>query len=232
MTAINNLISLASIDEEIKEIESSRGDLPSRIKKLEMEKDQGEIKIEELNSELSNFEKKHVELQRNKDDFQISLDKYKDQLYLVKNNKEYDALNNEIDVVKKNLFDITEELSSISENKDNINEEIKLSKSNIDEKKAMLDKYSSQLSNLMSENEKEYNNLNLKRKQLLESMDKSIVQRYNLMLSAKGCGASSVTGGACGVCYTTLPTQLVTEIKQKLEFKYCPSCTILLYFEE
>ena len=127
MTAINNLISLASIDEEIKEIESSRGDLPSRIKKLEMEKDQGEIKIEELNSELSNFEKKHVELQRNKDDFQISLDKYKDQLYLVKNNKEYDALNNEIDVVKKNLFDITEELSSISENKDNINEEIKLS---------------------------------------------------------------------------------------------------------
>tara|TARA_Y100001935_G_scaffold245137_1_gene238392 strand:- start:551 stop:1249 length:699 start_codon:yes stop_codon:yes gene_type:complete len=232
MTAINNLISLASIDEEIKEIESSRGDLPSRIKKLEMEKDQGEIKIEELNSELSNFEKKHVELQRNKDDFQISLDKYKDQLYLVKNNKEYDALNNEIDVVKKNLFDITEELSSISENKDNINEEIKLSKSNIDEKKAMLDKYSSQLSNLMSENEKEYNNLNLKRKQLLESMDKSIVQKYNLMLSAKGCGASSVTSGACGVCYTTLPTQLVTEIKQKLEFKYCPSCTILLYFEE
>ena len=37
MTKINSLISLATIDEQIQEIESSQGDLPSRIKKIELE---------------------------------------------------------------------------------------------------------------------------------------------------------------------------------------------------
>ena len=232
MTTIENLISLAKVDEEIKEIESSRGDLPSRIEKLKIEKNDDEIKIQELTSKLADFDKKESELQRNKEDYQISLDKYKDQLYLVKNNKEYDALNNEIDLVKKNLIDVAEELTLAFNNKENINEEIKLSKSSVDDKAAMLDKYSSQLNNLINENEKEYKNLSLKKKQLVNKMDESILQKYNLMLDAKGYGAVPIIGNACGACYTTLPTQLVTEVKQKLDFKYCPSCTILLYSDE
>ena len=232
MTTIENLISLAKVDEEIKEIESSRGDLPSRIEKLKIEKNEDEIKIQELTSKLADFDKKESELQRNKEDYQISLDKYKDQLYLVKNNKEYDALNNEIDLVKKNLIDVAEELTLAFNNKENINEEIKLSKSSVDDKAAMLDKYSSQLNNLINENEKEYKNLSLKKKQLVNKMDESILQKYNLMLDAKGYGAVPIIGNACGACYTTLPTQLVTEVKQKLDFKYCPSCTILLYSDE
>ena len=232
MTTIENLVSLAKVDEEIKEIESSRGDLPSRIEKLKIEKNDDEIKIQELTSKLADFDKKESELQRNKEDYQISLDKYKDQLYLVKNNKEYDALNNEIDLVKKNLIDVAEELTLAFNNKENINEEIKLSKSSVDDKAAMLDKYSSQLNNLINENEKEYKNLSLKKKQLVNKMDESILQRYNLMLDAKGYGAVPIIGNACGACYTTLPTQLVTEVKQKLDFKYCPSCTILLYSDE
>ena len=232
MTTIENLVSLAKVDEEIKEIESSRGDLPSRIEKLKIEKNDDEIKIQELTLKLVDFDKKESELQRNKEDYQISLDKYKDQLYLVKNNKEYDALNNEIDLVKKNLIDVAEELTLAFNNKENINEEIKLSKSSVDDKAAMLDKYSSQLNDLINENEKEYNNLSLKKKQLVNRMDESILQRYNLMLDAKGYGAVPIIGNACGACYTTLPTQLVTEVKQKLDFKYCPSCTILLYSDE
>lgn len=232
MTTIENLISLAKVDEEIKEIESSRGDLPSRIEKLKIEKNDDEIKIQELTSKLADFDKKESELQRSKEDYQITLDKYKDQLYLVKNNKEYDALNNEIDLVKKNLIDVAEELTLAFNNKENINEEIKLSKSSVDDKASMLDKYSSQLNDLIDENEKDYNNLSLKKKQLVKKMDESILQRYNLMLDAKGYGAVPIIGNACGACYTTLPTQLVTEVKQKLDFKYCPSCTILLYSDE
>ena len=232
MTTIENLVSLAKVDEEIKEIESSKGDLPSRIEKLKIEKNEDEIKIQELTSKLADFDKKESELQRNTEDYQISLDKYKDQLYLVKNNKEYDALNNEIDLVKKNLNDVAEELTLAFNNKENINEEIKLSKSSVDDKAAMLDKYSSQLNNLINENEKEYKNLSLKKKQLVNKMDESILQKYNLMLDAKGYGAVPIIGNACGACYTTLPTQLVTEVKQKLDFKYCPSCTILLYSDE
>ena len=39
MTKIKDFILLAQIDEDINEIESSQGDLPNRIKKLELTKD-------------------------------------------------------------------------------------------------------------------------------------------------------------------------------------------------
>lgn len=229
---MENLISLATVDEEIREIESSRGDLPSRIKKLELEKEQINNEIEKLTVKLTELSSKETELSRSKQDCDSNLAKYKDQLYLVKNNKEYDALNTEIDTVKTQLNEISITLSDIIENKKQIEEDIKLNQSTIDNNSEKLDKYSSQLKNLMSDNEKEYKNLTLQKEKLIGTIDESILSKYNVMLNAKGFGAAAIVGDACGACYTTLPTQLITEIKQKNEYKYCPSCAILLYFEE
>jgi predicted nucleic acid-binding Zn-ribbon protein len=205
MTAMDNLISLAMVDEEIKEIESSRGDLPSRIEKLEADKTNFENKIEGFNEKLKSLNDRQVELNRNKEDS---------------------------DVVKENLFKISTELKDIADSKNAIDEDVKLNQSQIDECTQKLDKYSSQLKNLMNENEKEYQNLNLQKEKLIGTIDDSILSQYNIMLNAKGFGAAAVIGDACGACYATLPTQLITEVKQKNEYKYCPSCAILLYFEE
>ena len=232
MTGMDNLISLAMVDEEIKEIESSRGDLPARIEKLETEKKKVEAEIVNFNDKLNDLNSRQTELNRDKENYDSNLEKYKDQLYLVKNNKEYDALNTEIDVVKDNLSQISGELLAISENKNSIEEDLKLNQSHIEEYSEKIDKYSSQLNHLMSDKEKEYKNLTLQKEKLIVNMDDNILQKYNRMLEAKGFGAAAVIGEACEACYTTLPTQLISEIKQKTEFKYCPSCTILLYFEE
>ncbi len=232
MIGMDNLISLAMVDEEIKEIESSRGDLPSRIEKLETEKEKIKNTIEELNDKLNEISSKQIDLNRDKEDNDSSLAKYKDQLYLVKNNKEYDALNTEIDVVKDNLSTISNELSAINDKKNTIEEDLKLNQSNIEECSEKLDKYNSQLKDLMTDKEKEYKNLTLQKEKLITSIDDNILRKYNIMLNAKGYGAAAIIGDACEACYTTLPTQLITEVKQKTEFKYCPSCTILLYFEE
>ena len=232
MATVDNLRSLAMIDEEIKEIESSRGDLPSRIEKLEIEKKSTESEIQNLNNKINELSDSQVELNKNKEENDLNLGKYKDQLYLVKNNKEYDALNTEIDVVKNNLSQISGELSAINENKKSIEEDVKLKQTHIEECSEKLDKYSSLLKSLMNDKEKEYKNLSLQKEKLIGNMDNEILAKYNIMLAAKGYGAAAVMGDACEACYTTLPTQLVSEIKQKTEFKYCPSCTILLYFGE
>ena len=86
MTKISNLISLATIDEKIREIESSQGDLPSRIKKLESERVQLEEKTKELNDKIDDLNKKQSSLNISKEDSDSKLTKFKDQLYLVKNN--------------------------------------------------------------------------------------------------------------------------------------------------
>ena len=232
MTKISNLISLASVDEKIREIESSQGDLPSRIEKIEIEKSTLTEKAEELKNRIDDLKKKQSSLNKDKEDSSAKLAKYKDQLYLVKNNKEYDAINSEIDTAKDDIFQISEELSSIKNNQEEMEEKIKLYQSQNEEYTQVLDKYSIQLKDSISVNEKEYNNLKLQKEKLIGTIDSNVLSRYNIMFNSKGFGAAAITGNACGACYTTLPTQLIQEIKEKAEIKYCPSCAVLLYFDE
>ena len=52
------------------------------------------------------------------------------------------------------------------------------------------------------------------------------------MLDAAGHGMVPVSVDACISCYTVLPAQLITEIKLNEDFKNCPSCGVLLYYQE
>ena len=63
-------------------------------------------------------------------------------------------------------------------------------------------------------------------------LDAHIIKDYNRMFEAKGYGAASILGEACGACYTSFPPQLVSELKDQADFKYCPSCNILVYLEQ
>ena len=83
------------------------------------------------------------------------------------------------------------------------------------------------------EHKTEYDSLVKKRDQLMPNLDSNSLQVYDRMLKAKGHGMVPVSGSnACGNCFTVLPTQLITEIKPNLEIKHCPSCNILLYYDE
>ena len=58
---------MATIDEQIQEIESSQGDLPSRIKKIELEKSELENNTKDLNDRISDLNKKQNSLNINKE---------------------------------------------------------------------------------------------------------------------------------------------------------------------
>tara|TARA_Y100001970_G_scaffold91253_1_gene115096 strand:- start:58 stop:756 length:699 start_codon:yes stop_codon:yes gene_type:complete len=232
MAEINDFILLAKIDEDIIEIESSQGDLPNRIKKLKVDKENLEENKALFSSKEEERNKNQSTLTSDKEIYNQKLEKYKDQLYLVKNNKEYDALNSEIDVVKDELFQINESLKSIEIEKTEIEEKSKLNDSNLSECTEKLNKYNAMLDESISDYKDQYEKLKNQRLKITKKVNANILAVYNKMLDAKGHGMVSVLSDSCGSCFTVLPTQLVTEVKQNIHFKNCPSCNILLYYEE
>ena len=232
MAEINDFILLAKIDEDIIEIESSQGDLPNRIKKLKVDKENLEENKALFSSKEEEQNKSKNDLTLDKEMYSQKLEKYKDQLYLVKNNKEYDALNSEIDVVKDKLFQINESLKSIEIEKMEIEEKSKLNDSNLSECTEKLDKYNAMLDESISDYKDQYEKLKIDREKITKKANVAILGSYNKMLNAKGHGMVPMLNGSCGSCFTVLPAQLVTEVKQNIDFKNCPSCNILLYYEE
>ena len=231
MTKINDFILLSKVDEDIYEIESSQGDLPNRIKKLEqIQKELNDNKSLFI-SKKEEYDKSKSGLLLDKENYSQKLEKYKDQLYLVKNNKEYDALNSEIDLVKDNLFQINESIKSSEIEKTSIEEKSKLNNSELSECDEKLEKAQSMLNESMSNYKNEYKRLKNQRLKIIKKLDQKRLNIYNRMLDSEGHGMVPIVSESCGNCYSVLPTQLATEVKENIDFKNCPSCNILLYYE-
>ena len=232
MTQINDFILLAQIDENINEIEASQGDLPNRIKKLELTKKNLEENKDLFSSKETENNKSKKDLLLEQESYNQKLEKYKEQLFLVKNNKEYDALNSEIDSAKEELFRINESLKSIESEKVEFEEKNKLNSSELDECTTKLNQLSASLDDSISDYKDKYEKLKSDRAKVVKKVDKNQLSLYSKMLGANGHGMVSIVSESCGNCFTVLPTQLVTEVKQNIDFKNCPSCNILLYYEQ
>ena len=76
---------------------------------------------------LDELEKENRKLKSEIEDGEVNLAKYKEQLFLVNSNKEYDALNNEIDHLKKIISESEEKYILFEEEKETL---LELKKSN------------------------------------------------------------------------------------------------------
>ena len=98
---IKEMLELHILDKQLFDINELRGTLPENIEKLNQ-------KLESLTSQANNSDNNVIELNKNKKSYNTDLTdnlgkikKLNDQIFKVKTNKEYDALLNEIDHLKK-----------------------------------------------------------------------------------------------------------------------------------
>ena len=92
--------------------------------------------------------------------------KHKDQLYLVKSNKEYDSLNYEIDHIKTNISESETQLLNIMEEKEKLEENIKLNSGKIESITEQLSTNKIELNSVMDETKSEKHNLEENRNNL------------------------------------------------------------------
>ena len=229
---LNQLIELQAIDNRLFEINDLKGDLPEKV--LEQEKELEsyinenttyDIRLNEINKDS----RKHS---ADVDDFNIKLNKYKDQLYLVTSNKEYDALNSEIDNMKKSISDSELILLSENEEKVSLNESIKSNSNKIESISVLLEQNRTELEEALKNTQEEEKKLLKNRNDLVKKIDKRFLSTYERLMSVRdGAGMVSILKSSCGACYTKLPPQIVIEIKESIKIVSCPSCGMFLFWD-
>ena len=99
--SIARLVELQDIDSQLEDLNGLLGDLPKMVDELNEKENSlkdvveaDEVSLKEINLSNSKSEKVNSEIQS-------KIDKLTDQLFLVTNNKQYDALTNEIEHKKE-----------------------------------------------------------------------------------------------------------------------------------
>ena len=167
---VTKLIALQKIDSRLLEIEEIKGDLPIIVEKTENLVNN--LKDEVVNNvdAIKEIEKTIRELGFKVEDSNEKLKKYKDQLYLVKSNKEYDALMLEIDHIKEFLDGVETNILELEEKKSSFEEKNKSNELDIESNQKRLDESTLELSNAMTSTKSEEDGLNNERDGLVKNI--------------------------------------------------------------
>jgi len=226
---LSTLFQLQLIDDELDTLQELRGDLPLEVNNLNSQiqniKDTVEEKEKEKIEASATMKSNESEIER----LNISLTKFKAQLYQVRNNKEYDALTKEIDHSEEKISTFTSE-NEVLENR------IQMLKADIEEVMPQLEELlaeveikQEELKQIVKANEREETKLVAKREDVAAKVRKSDYNTYTRIRKAlAGKAVVTISRGACTGCHNVVPPQRQIEIRGSKRLFTCESCGRLL----
>jgi len=232
MGVIQRIVALQKIDSQLQDIAELLGDLPVKVDGLKNEEstliksvEDGKARIKELGLEISKFDGQMM-------DIRVKIEKHKDQLFLLTTNKQYDALQHEIDHLKAGLDDIEIKTLEFTEEKETLEERIKSEEENLETLSKDLVERREKLEVLMNESSGKKTKLELQRDEKRQDIEDTTLSRYDRIHTArKGISVVHVQGTACGGCGAFIPPQIISEVKAEKGSHTCDSCSRFLYWE-
>ena len=227
--SIARLVELQDIDSQLEDLNSLLGDLPKMVDELNEKENSLKDRVEADKVSLKEINLNSSKSEKVNSDIQEKINKLTDQLFLVTNNKQYDALTNEIEHLKEQKKENEELLISNLEEKETLEKNINENEASLEELKIDLDVRRNKLDEALSETADEKAALENSRKKQITEIDDTTMQVYNKVISARsGIAVVPLSGNSCGGCGAALPLQMVSEIRSG-DLHNCQSCGRFVY---
>ena len=208
------LYSLQYIDSRIDRMREVRGELPMEVKDLEDEMEGLNKRVEKIEEEMAEVNHLILEKKNIIEESKSTIKKYEEQQKNVRNNREFDSLNKEIEYqeleaqlaekrIKENLLKI--------DNKKELLEEVK---SQFTAKEEALDAKKKELTEIVAETEKEEKILLEESEKASKSIDDRLLRAYKRIRGASknGLAVVPVERGASGGSFIKIPPQIQLDI--------------------
>ncbi|MDD5428649.1 MAG: C4-type zinc ribbon domain-containing protein [Candidatus Omnitrophica bacterium] len=230
---IKMLVELQGIDTRIFKLDDDLAVIPETIKNKEAEFKAKDAGLKKLEDELKALQVKRKEKEGELAAKEGNIKKFQQQLNLVKTNKEYSALQEEIGRAKADNSIIEEDILKIFDEVDAENKRIAQEKEFLKSEEA---KFAEEKKKLLGEEERikaELQGIKAQRETLAAKIDKNILKKYDRIIKSKdGLAVVTIANEACQGCFRILPPQVTNEIKMNKDLVFCDNCARILYIEE
>ena len=223
---LDQLVDLQHIDSSIDEIRILRGELPLEVQDLEDE-------VEGLTKRLENFQTEVDEKKENinhqnevKKEAEILIKKYEKDQMKVRNNREFDAINKELEYQKLEIELADKKIKESEVFIDDQKVNVSGTKSKIKERKAILKEKKSELDSIIKKTEKDEEKLEKKKAKIKKQIEERLIMAYERIRSnsRNGLAVVEIRRGACGGCFNKVTSQQEMEVKNKKRIIVCEHC--------
>ncbi|MBO4282009.1 MAG: hypothetical protein J5873_02300 [Bacteroidales bacterium] len=229
----NSLVALRKlqiIHSKIDKIRTYRGELPLEVRDLEAACEGIETRINKINDIIADFQGKIAERETISKNASAAIARYKEQIDNVRNNREYDALNKEIEYQSLEIELSNKRIDEYRHSIESKEEEIASCKAELETMSEELKTKKAELDGIIAETEKEET-------RLLENVEKyEIAVEPRLLVAFKrirnnmrnGLAVVKIERDACGGCFSKISPQRQLDIRIHKKIIVCEFCGRIL----
>lgn len=224
------LYELQTIDSKIDDIKTLRGELPLEVQDLEDEIEGLETRISNLHKEVEEIESIAVRKKQEIKDAENHIKKYEEQQSNVRNNREFDSLSKEVEYQKLEIELCEKRIREYTAQAKEKKQAIEQAKHLLEERSLDLKNKKTELDDIISETQKEEDELNRRSEAYAEMIEPRIHSAYKRIRSnaRNGLAVVTVKRDACGGCFNKIPPQRQLDIKIRKKIIVCEYCGRIL----
>jgi len=228
------LYELQVIDSNLDDIQVLKGELPMEVSDLEDEIAGLETRIGRLQSSVDDIEGQIKHLDGTMKDANTAIEKYQRQMDQVKNNREYEALQKEIELQnldiqlsEKKQGEYRVSLEAKQHTLDAANERLEQRTADLERKKVELEK-------IVAKTEKEERKLKKQSDAARKSIEERLLKAYDKIRGSyrNGLAVVGTERQSCGGCFNQVPPQTRLEIGMHKKILACEHCGRILVDED
>jgi uncharacterized protein len=227
---LKSLYKYQTILSKIDEIRILRGELPLEVQDLEDEIEGLGARVARIEEEIKKADENISLWNEEKEKAQAAVERCQSHIDDVRNNREYDALNKEIEFQELEIQLRNKRIREASESKANSEKNLENSITMRDERIADLDAKKSELEEIVAETKAEEDNLRDEAKVLETTLDYRLLTSFKRIRknSHNGLGIVCVQRDACGGCFNKIPPQRQLDVRMHKKVIVCEYCGRIL----
>jgi len=229
--ALEHLIRLQKVDEQIAQLHHSIAELPKHLASLEEKLRSQKSALDESDKSIAAEEAKRRRLDSDLKDAQQKVLKYRGQSNSVKTNDEFRALQHEIDFAEAEIKKIEDQQIQVMERVEALQTAKRATAATIEEQSTLVEQEKIVARAAAAEQQTRLAEFRQEREVHRAGIDESVLRTYDrIASSSRKTGLARVQGQRCLACQMYLRPQVWNQVRSG-QLITCESCARLLYFD-
>ena len=207
-------------------------EIPQRIAALEETIRQEEERIRMEKSEIDHLMKERRKKEKELEEEIEKIKKTEARIFEIKTNKEYQAVQKEIEMNRKLNRQREEEILEILEKLESLQQNLRQTEKELETRKKEWERQIHDLKAQVVSFDRQIEEERRRKTQQEKEIPSHLLNKYHMLLGKRqGLALARVVGGVCQACYMNLRPQLFIELQKQESLVFCPNCNRILFFE-
>ncbi len=227
---LEHLIHLQRLDDFVEQARRTIADRPTRSKALDDRLEAARTRVAAARERAADSQAARRALEKDLAVVQGRLGKFKDQLMEVKTNREYQAMQKEIEVAQQEVRGIEDRILERMLEADEVGAAVKQAEAALVTEQKEVDRERKALEDEVVRLQQELERSTTERQSVLTRISPPVLSTYQFIAQKRTSAVAEARDGTCTVCHVRLRPKVFNDVRRNDTIIQCESCQRILYF--